>query len=76
METCADCIHWQVKPQDLNAGDCTRFPPTVLLVPQQTLQGMQMVMMAAYPTLPRGFAACGELEFKEEDEKAPKILKS
>lgn len=67
MNTCRDCIHWQIK-NDLSAGDCTRYPPTVLLVPQQTLQGMQMGAMAVYPSVPSGFMACGELEFADEGE--------
>lgn len=73
MDTCVDCVHWQIKIDNLNNGDCTRFPPTVLIVPQQGLRigEVQMGMMVAYPTVPRNFAACGEIEFKEESDNEP-----
>jgi hypothetical protein len=51
MVKCGNCRFWVKSEKELGRGECRYNPPSVLLVPQQTLAGTTIGFAAIFPTL-------------------------
>lgn len=67
QKTCRTCKYWIKNPADpanLAAppqGECRQSPPSTTIIPQRN---GALAILAAYPLLQEGFAACGQHETK------------
>ena len=59
---CGTCRHTEPNPQDLTEVVCYGCPPQVVVIPQQTPQGLQMGITSMYPNLPKSNRACSLYE--------------
>lgn len=66
MNTCKQCIFYEESTDD--AGICKRYPPQMIMVPQQNALGqLQMIPASSQPGVEYNRSACGEFETEQPE---------
>jgi hypothetical protein len=66
--TCINCIHFEVNPDNTDIGMCMANPPQIVVVPQQDVLrgGMSLSLQSHFPTVSCR-THCGIFEFLIDD---------
>lgn len=65
MKNCLTCRHSLLLPNDSTKVVCRRYPPIIVALPQQTIQGVQLVPTAVRVVIPAD-ETCGEYDESAE----------